>query len=90
MRAAAIACALLAGCASGPRPPETIRVPVAVPCVQELPAEAVARSDTELLALDDRALVLALAEDRERLRASYGELRAVLEACRDVEPVGAP
>ena len=80
---------LLAGCSAPlPRTVE-VRVPVPVPCVSEIPARPA-------LAWDDLAgapvyeQVRALLIDSGRLVVHSDELRAVLEACRAVEPVGRP
>jgi hypothetical protein len=72
---------LLAGCASDHKLPEVVRVPVAVPCIERIPEEPETARDADLLALDDYRLVLTLARDRAALAASYGELRALAEAC---------
>ena len=72
---------LLAGCASDPKLPEVVRVPVPVACIEALPEAPETARDAELLALDDYRLVLTLARDRAALAASYGELRALAEAC---------
>lgn len=72
----------LAGCANGPTIPTEVRVPVPVPCVGSPPVKPPMLSDAEMLALDDYALVIALARDR-RLRQGYeATLQAVVEACR--------
>lgn len=71
----------LAGCA-GIEVPKEVRVPVAVPCVEQVPQRPSMMSDQELLALDDYGLVVALARDR-RVRQGYiVELEATLEGCR--------
>jgi hypothetical protein len=74
---------LLAGCASGPPPlPVEVRVPIAVPCVNEPLARPELLTDRDLAALDDYRLVLELARDR-RLRQAYeAELEAVVAGCR--------
>lgn len=75
--------AFLAGCASGPPPlPVEVRVPIAVPCLSEVPARPELLTDGALVALDDYRLVLELARDR-RLRQAYeAELEAVVAGCR--------
>lgn len=76
-----VSCAL-AGCASGPQIPKEIRVPVPVPCIDQVPQRPSMLSDAELLALDDYGLVIALARDR-RVRQGYiAELEATVEGCR--------
>lgn len=72
---------VLAGCASDPRLPEIVRVPVAVACIEVLPEAPQTAADAELLALDDYRLVLTLAKDRAALTAAYSELRALAGAC---------
>lgn len=71
---------LLVGCAS-PIPQE-VRIPVPVPCVEHPPERPSMLSDSELLALDDYGLVIALARDR-RIRQGYeAELEATIAGCR--------
>ena len=71
---------LLSGCASTP---DTVLVPVSVPCIEakDLPAVPVFITDAELLALPDGAFVIALGADRlERIR--YMALtEAILSGC---------
>jgi hypothetical protein len=76
--------ATLAGCALNgpPKPPETVRVPVLVRCLDGLPARPSFLSDEQLLALDNYGVIVALAQDR-RLRQAYElQLEALLAGCR--------
>lgn len=74
--------ALLAGCASAPRPlPTEVRVPVPVPCVQAVPDRPALLWDS-LGHAEVYEQVRALLIDRGRLAVHVDELRAVLEACR--------
>jgi ABC-type uncharacterized transport system auxiliary subunit len=77
--AALLILALLAGCAS----PQTVtvRVPVPVPCVVELPAEILVSSDAELRAMSDYRLVLVIARERLQLLGYSAELRAAASGC---------
>lgn len=78
----AAAAGLLAGCSTIPDAPTEVRIPVPVPCVEQLPVRPSMMSDSELLALDDFGLVVALARDR-RIRQGYiAELEATLEGCK--------
>ncbi len=75
--------ALLAGCASAPRPAtQTVEIPVFTPCVKEVPP----RPDYEFakLSLDaaDGEKVLALARDWPRAMKYGGDLEAVIAGCR--------
>jgi len=73
---------LLAGCASSIEIPREVRVPIPIPCIDRAPVRPSLLSDAELLALDDYALVIALARDR-RVRQGYeAELESAVEACR--------
>lgn len=68
----------LSGCATT----TTVRVPVPVPCVTEIPPQPVSEFD----ALPENAPLFtylqSLLIDRERDRAHIGELRGILEGCR--------
>lgn len=74
-------CAAALGCANQVQIPEKVLVPVPVACMDKLPDAPDVSADTALLALDDFALVLTLAQDRKRLEVAYAELRAVAGAC---------
>lgn len=76
------ACLVLAGCSGLPGMPETVRVPVPVPCVGEPPARPATASDAELALSDDYHLVLGLALDRRVLLGYAKELEAVIAGCR--------
>lgn len=78
---------VLTGCAA-----TTARIPIAVPCVSDLPPTPASEFSalppldhnaplgTALSQLDDA--IRALLIDRERDRAHIGELRGILEGCR--------
>lgn len=74
--------ALLAGCASGPQIPKEVRVPVPVSCIDQPSAKPSMLSDAELLALDDYALVIALARDRRVRQGWEATIEAVVAGCR--------
>lgn len=74
--------ALLAGCASGPLIPKEVRVPVPVSCIERPPVRPSMLSDAELLALDDYALVIALARDRRVRQGWEAVLEATIAGCR--------
>lgn len=78
----AAAILLLSGCASNPLP-ETVGVPVPVPCIQagQLPPAPDVLSDADLFALDDYRAVLELARARIVLRDHAAELTALLQGC---------
>lgn len=75
------------GCA-GPRetgaaPPTKVEVPVMVSCIPVgLPAEPVAATDAELLAMTPRARYLRIAADREAEIAWRAKVAPALAACR--------
>lgn len=73
---------LFAGCASGPQIPKEIRVPIATPCIDQAPVKPSMLSDAELLALDDYALVIALARDRRVRQGWEAVLEAAVAGCR--------
>jgi hypothetical protein len=74
----ALSLLLLTGCATAP---VTVRVPVPVPCVVELPAEPAISADTELRAMSDYRLVLVIARERLVLLNYSSELRAAAAGC---------
>ena len=72
------ACAVMAsGCATQ----HSIRVPVPVPCVVDLPAVPQISTDAELRAMSDYRLVLAIARERLQLLGYSAEVRAAAEGC---------
>jgi hypothetical protein len=74
---------LLGGCAPLPAPPKIARIPIPVRCLtnSDIPARPPLASDSDLLAMDDRSFVLALARDRERLLEYAGYLEVAVQAC---------
>ena len=80
--------AAIAGCAAVQPRIETITetvevpVPVAVPCVQEIPSRPAVQSDAEILALSDYGAVVALRRRDLLMQAWAAELEALLAACR--------
>ena len=75
-------CAVLPACGSMlPAAPKEVRIPVAVPCLTEIPARPVLMPDSALAKLDDFALVLQLRIDSVRARDHVGMLESVLAAC---------
>lgn len=78
---------LLAGCAAPPTvvsipEPISVKVPVPVSCVSEVPARPATATDSELAAMSDYGLVLALRREVLTLRAYLAELEAVLLGCK--------
>jgi len=71
---------LLAGCAT-PKLPEIVRVPVPVPCIDQMPAAPELAQDDSLLAMDDYRAVLTMWRDRLSAKVAYDELRAIAQAC---------
>jgi len=76
---AAVLLLALTGCAS--TMPETVMVPVPVPCLSEMPAAPVFATDAELVKLADTDFILALGVDRLERRKYIGVLEAVLQGC---------
>ena len=72
---------LLVGCATPD--PITVRVPVRVPCIEQVPERPALLSDAELAAIEsDYELIIHIARDR-RLRQGYqAQLEAAIEGCR--------
>lgn len=82
MRRIFLLCVVASGCATEPSLPSA-SIPVAVSCVpQDAPTFPPLRSNAELKALDDRRIVLALAEERLSLLGYSKRAEAVINACR--------
>ena len=64
--------------------PETVEVPIPVPCVKSLPDKPNFKSDTELVELDDYSLVIALASERLVYRSYSEKLEVLLMGCQDI------
>ena len=72
----------IAGCGSIlPAIPSVLKIPVAVPCVDAVPARPKLMSDAELGAMDDYRLILTLRSDSIKARDHIGVLEATLQAC---------
>lgn len=75
----------LSGCATlQESPPKvvTVKVPVPVPCIEQLPAAPTVHTDAALLTMDDYGFVSAVHADRLALDAYRMKLEALLEGCR--------
>ena len=68
---------LLVGCASQP----TASIPIPQACIAQLPAKPIIRTDSELSALDDFQIVLAIREDELTLLNYSEQLEAVATPC---------
>jgi hypothetical protein len=79
----ALALALLAGCASAPRVPEIVQVPVPIACLRpgDLPDLPELLTYAHLARLDDYDLVRAIAAERAALAGWAVEVVPVLIAC---------
>ena len=77
-----VALPLLAGCPSlGMRVPETVQVPVPVPCAAKKPAKPKLITDPELRSLDSYSATIHLLLDR-LVRGQYeAQLEAALAGC---------
>ena len=71
----------LTGCTAAPKLPEVVRIPVPVPCIEQLPTAPELAQDDALLAMDDYHAVLTMWKDRLSARMGYEELRATAQAC---------
>ena len=72
----------LSGCGSIlPAIPSVLKIPVAVPCADAVPARPKLATDQELMALDDYRLILTLRSDGIKARDHIGVLEATLQAC---------
>ena len=81
-RLAVLAAALLmAGCSSAPLMPEVVKVPVATPCLEQIPPRPDLITDAQLKALDDYSLALSLAIDRKMRSLYEARLEAAVEGC---------
>lgn len=72
---------LAAGCASQPKLPEVVKIPVPVPCIDAIPAAPELSQDDAVLAMDDYRAVLTMWQDRLSARVAYEELRAIAQGC---------
>lgn len=80
MKVLILVCALLPGCATfGPK---TVEIPVAVSCVDEIPARPALVSDAELKVMNDYQLPLALHRDRKQREGYMRKAEALLLACK--------
>jgi hypothetical protein len=71
----------VSGCATPD--PITVRVPVAIKCIDKIPERPALRTDTELAALEsDYDLIIHIARDRRLYQGWTAELEAVVEGCR--------
>ena len=61
---------------------QLVKIPVAVPCVDQLPQAPTLRTDAELKALPDYQAVLALIQDRIKREIYESQLEAVLKGCQ--------
>jgi hypothetical protein len=71
---------VLAGCQSLPVP-ETVKVPVPVPCVTEIPPRPDVFDEAALLAMNRYQFVLGLDADRRAWRLYAGLLEVQLRFC---------
>jgi hypothetical protein len=69
----------LSGCAAQE---VVVKVPVAVPCVREVPQRPAMASRDQLLAMDDERLLLIIAAERLEQGAYSAQAEALLSACR--------
>jgi hypothetical protein len=72
---------LLVGCSSQSKLPEVVKIPVPVPCIDQMPAAPDLAQDDALLAMDDYRAVLTMWKDRLTAKVAYEELRAIAQAC---------
>ena len=73
---------LATGCATQQKPPEVVLTPISTPCVESVPEKPILKSDKELKALSDYALVITVIAERYRLIMWGDELEAVLSGCK--------
>lgn len=89
---AILAAAALAACATSTvRVPETVKVPVAIPCLraEDRPQKPAMRAESDLLAMDTYRRTLAAWSDLKKLEAYSAELEALVEGCSRI-PAGRP
>lgn len=73
---------LFSGCATQPTAPSVVLTPISTPCVEAVPEKPLLKSDKELKALSDYALVITVIAERYRLILWGDELEAVLSGCK--------
>jgi hypothetical protein len=61
--------------------PETVNVPIPVPCIDQMPQRPALATDADLLKLVDTDFIVALGIDRQQRVKYIGELEAVLQGC---------
>jgi len=71
----------LVGCAGLPQAPTEVLIPIASPCISEIPPMPALVTDAQLLAMPDAAFVLALAADRLERGKWMGIAESVMLAC---------
>lgn len=69
----------LSGCAS--TMPETVNVPIPVPCIDAMPQRPALATDAELIKLVDTDFIIALGIDRQQRIKYQAELEAILQGC---------
>lgn len=70
---------VLSGCAS--TMPETVNIPIPVPCIDAMPQRPLLATDADLIKLVDTDFIIALGIDRQQRVKYIGELEAVLQGC---------
>jgi len=70
---------IISGCAS--TMPETVNIPIPVPCVDAMPQRPALATDADLIKLVDTDFIIALGIDRQQRVKYIGELEAVLQGC---------
>lgn len=75
-------CAALAGCASAPKVPERVLVPVPVACIKEAPDVPTTMDDAVILQMDDYAATMQVWIERLLLRSYALKAEALIAACK--------
>lgn len=81
----------IAGCASTVRVPETVNVPVPVPCIapEKIPERPPFMTDADILAFDGYRRTWAMWLDRALRQAYEAQLEAIAKGCSRIEGVRA-
>lgn len=82
---------VIAGCASTVRVPETVNVPVPVPCIrpEKLPERPGFMTDADILQYDSYRRTWALWLDRALRQAYEAQLEAIAKGCSKIEGIRA-
>jgi hypothetical protein len=76
-----LACFVSYGCTSAPTVPDTVQIPVRVPCIAQMPDKPKLHTDAEIKAMPDYEAILTLLADRVEDAIYRGQMEAVIAGC---------